>query len=46
MQNALLITISGDRDKGAIWHLNQCEVGSQTICLQAIPAQMSCNNVL
>ena len=46
MQNAFLITISGDRDKAAIWLLNHFELGSQTICLQAIPARMSCDNVL
>ena len=45
LQNALLITLSGDREKAAIWCLHNCEVGSQTICLQAIPARMSCDDV-
>ena len=46
LQNALLITVSGDREKGAIWRLDECEVGGQKIRLQAIPAQMSCDDVL
>ena len=46
LRNALLIIVSGDREKAAIWRLDANEVGSQTICLQAIPAQMSCDDVL
>ena len=44
--NALLITVSGDREKTAMWRLDECDVSSQTICLQAIPAQMSCDEIL
>ena len=33
LQNVLLITISGDRGKAAIWRLDQGEVDSQTIGL-------------
>ena len=46
LQNALLITVSGHREKAVIWRLDKNEVGSQTIRLQAIPARMSCNDVL
>ena len=46
LRNALLITVSGDREKSAIWRLDECEVGGQTIHLQAIPARMSCDDVL
>ena len=46
LPNALLITISGDGEKAAIWRLEECEIGRQMIRLQAIPAQMSCNHVL
>ena len=31
--NALLITVSGDREKAAIWRLDKCQVGGQTMCL-------------
>ena len=44
LRNVLLITNSGDRKKTAMWRLDECEVGGQTICLQAIPARMSCND--
>ena len=43
LRNALHITVSGDRDKAAIWHVDECQVASQTIRLQAILARMSCN---
>ena len=43
--NALLITVSGDCEKTAIWRLEGCEVGGDTICLQTTPARMSCNDV-
>ena len=46
LRNALLITISADREKAAIRHLDECEVGGQTIFLQAIPVWMSCDDVL
>ena len=46
LRNALPITVSGDREKKAIWNLDECDVGGQTIRLQAIPARMSCDYVL
>ena len=46
LRNALLITVSGDRETAAIWRLDENEVGSQTIRLQAVPARMTCDNVL
>ena len=46
LRNAFLITVSVDREKAAIWRLEESEVGGQTIRLQAIPAQMSCHDVL
>ena len=36
LQNALLITVTGDREKTAMWRLDECDVGGQTIRLQAI----------
>ena len=44
--NALLITVSGDREKTAMWRLEECDVSRQTIRLQAIPAWMSCDEIL
>ena len=46
LRNALLITVSGDREKTAMWRLDECELSGQTIRLQAIPARMSCNEIL
>ena len=46
LQNALLITVTGDRQKTAMWRLDECELSGQTIRLQAIPAQMSCDEIL
>ena len=46
LRNVLLITVTGDREKTAMWRLNECDVGDQTICLQTIPARMSCEEVL
>ena len=46
LRNALLITVMGDREKTAMWRLDECDVGGQTIRLQAIPARMSCDEVL
>ena len=46
LRNALLITVSGDREKTAMWRLDKCELSGQTIRLQAIPARMSCDEIL
>ena len=46
LRKALLITVTGDHEKTAMWRLDECDVGGQTICLQAIPARMSCDEVL
>ena len=46
LRNALIITVSGDREKTAIWRLDECDVSGQTIRLQAIPARMSCDEIL
>ena len=46
LRNALLITVSGDREKTAMWRLDECDVSGQTIRLQAIPARMSCDEML
>ena len=36
LRNALLITVSGDGEKTAMWRLDECDVSGQTIRLQAI----------
>ena len=46
LRNALLITVTGDRKKTAMLRLDECDVGGQTLCLQAIPARMTCDDVL
>ena len=46
LRNALLITVTGDREKTAMWRLDECDVSGQTICLQAIPARMTCDEIL
>ena len=46
LRNALLITVTGDREKTAMWRLDECDVSGQTIRLQAIPARMSCDKIL
>ena len=46
LRNALLITVMGDREKTAMWRLDECDVSGQTIRLQAIPARMRCNEIL
>ena len=46
LRNALLITVTGDREKTAMWCLDECDVSGQTIRLQAIPARMSCDEIL
>ena len=43
---ALLITVTGDREQTAMWRLDECDVSGQTIRLQAIPARMSCDEIL
>ena len=45
LRNALLITVTGDREKTAMWRLDECELSGQTIRLQAIPARMSCDEI-
>ena len=46
LRNALLITVTGDRERTAMWRLDECELSGQTIHLQAIPARMSCDEIL
>ena len=46
LRNALLITVTGDCEKTAMWRPDQCDVSGQTIRLQAIPARMSCDEIL
>ena len=46
LRNALLITVTGDREKTAMWRFDECNVSGQTIRLQAIPARMSCDEIL
>ena len=46
LRNALLITVSGDRKKTAMWRVDECDVSGPTIRLQAIPARMSCDEIL
>ena len=46
LRNALLITVTGDREKTAMLRLDECDVGGQTLCLQAIPARMTCEEGL
>ena len=46
LQNALLITVTGDRAKTAMLRLDECDVGGQTLRLQAILARMTCDEVL
>ena len=46
LRNALLITVTGDREKTAMWRLDESDVSGQTIRLQAIPARMSCDEIL
>ena len=46
LRNALLMTVTGDREKTAMWRLDECDVSGQTIRLQAIPAPMSCDKIL
>ena len=46
LRNALLIIVTGDGEKTAIWRLDERDVGGQPICLQAVPARMSCDEAL
>ena len=46
LQKTLLITVSGDCKKAAIWRLSESQVEGQTIHLQAILVQMSCDDML
>ena len=46
LRNALLITVTGDREKTAMWRLDECELCGQTIRQQAIAERMSCDEVL
>ena len=46
LRNALLITVSGDREKTSMWRLDECELSGQTIWLQAIIARISCDEIL
>ena len=46
LRNALLITITGDREITAMWRLDECDMGGQIICPQAISARMSCDKIL
>ena len=46
LRNARLITVTGDREKTAMWRRDECDVSGQTIRLQAIPARMSCDEIL
>ena len=46
LRNALLITVTGNRKNTTMWRLDECELSGQTIRLQAIPARMSCDEIL
>ena len=46
LRNDLLITVTGDREKTAMWRLDEYDVGGQTIRLQAIAARISCDEIL
>ena len=46
LRNALLFTVTGDRERTAMLRLDECDVGGQTLRLQAIPARMICDEVL
>ena len=46
LRNALLITVTGDRERTAMWRPDECDVSGQTIRLQAIRARMSCGGIL
>ena len=46
LRKALLIIVTGDREKTAMLRLDECDVGGQTLRLQAIPARMTRDEVL
>ena len=46
LRTALLITVTGDRERTAMLRLDECDVGGQTLRLQAILARMTCDEVL
>ena len=46
LRNALLINATGDRENATMLRLDECDVGGQTLRLQAIPVRMTCNEVL
>ena len=46
LRNALLIIVTGDCEKTAMWRLDECEVSGQSIPLQSIPARTSCDEIL
>ena len=46
LRNALLNTVTGDREKTAMWRLDECDLGRKTIRPQAISVRMSCEEVL
>ena len=46
LRNALLITVTVDRKKTAMLYHDECDLGSQTLRLQALPARMTCHEVL
>ena len=46
LRNDLLITVRGEREKTAMLRLDECDVGGQTLRLQAILARMTCDEVL
>ena len=46
LRNALLITVTGDREKTAMLRLDECHVGGRTLRLQTIPVRMTCDEVL
>ena len=46
LRNALLIDVTGEREKTAMSRLDKCDVGGHTLRLQAIPAWMTCDELL
>ena len=46
LQNTFHITVTGERKKTAMLRSDECDVGGQTLRLQAIPARMTCDEVL
>ena len=45
-RNALLNTVTGDREKTALLRLDECDVGGDTLRPQAILARLTCDEVL